>query len=84
MGEIVQLRKTGRTVTLSSEHDGPGPWRTVITGAPHPGYWYIFNCITQNFKRIGPVGSQRVNYYELAHQEARKRNAEHILRKAGG
>lgn len=84
MGEIVTLHKTGRTVTLSSVSDGPGPWRTVINGAPDPGYWYVFNCLTQTFRRIGPVGATKVNYYDRAHQEARKRNAEVILRKAGG
>lgn len=46
------------------------PWRVT----EYHGFWYIVNLESHKGKRIGRVGCRRVNYYDRAKAEARKRN----------
>ena len=51
---------------------GTGPWRVDLWGAGK--FWYIEHDVTGNRKRIGPVRTHGVNYYDLAQRECSRRN----------
>jgi hypothetical protein len=71
---ILQRGKPAEFDLLTGSSDGP--W--YVGSKPNGIWWYIVNSQTHTSKKIGTVKSRGVNYYDLAVQEAQRRNHDNI------
>lgn len=66
--EKYEFRKGFRKPTHSPST--PGPWGVDYIGR----FWFVIHRNNGRIKRIGPIGSPRINYFDRAMEEADRRN----------
>jgi hypothetical protein len=53
-----------------------GDWQVVLEHPKDDSNWYIYNTKTGKYKKVGPIGAHRTNYYHKAFEVAEKLNKE--------